>query len=195
MIPAETAIELARKVRHGLIDLQKAISVATSPAAPNASELHVNVCVDFALHWLISNIHLFNAIHPDIKSSIDTRACERSVEGMNFDACIWGGGHWKSEHCSRELSRDTLIVCANKSLSNELPPIGASSLSILPFLRVSCRDGHDWLEAAGLPIIEPSFGRLLDNNSALIQAAIAGLGIILVRKKFARPYLERGDLQ
>jgi LysR family transcriptional regulator, glycine cleavage system transcriptional activator len=104
-------------------------------------------------------------------------------------------GHWKSEKYSRELRRDTLIVCANKSLSSELPPIGASSLSILPFLRVSCRDGHDWLEAAGLPIIEPSFGRLLDNNSALIQAAIAGLGIILVRKKFARPYLERGDLQ
>ncbi len=195
MIPTATAVELAHKVRRGLIELQEAVSVAISPAAPRQPELQVNVCADFALHWLIPNIHRFNAIYPDIKLTIDTRAYDEPIENTNFDACIWGGGLWKGECCSRELSSDTLIVCANKTLSRELPPITASTLSTLPFLRISCRDWHDWLEAAELPIIESSFGHLLDSNGALIQAAIAGLGIALIRKKFAQLYLDRGDLQ
>ena len=142
----------------------------------------------FAARVLLPNLARFRARHPDIAVAIDSahRQVGFPVDGVDL-AIRMGRGPWPGLASTRLLGERLVPVCAPAylaSLGGATPDLTRATLI---HLGSATEDWAAWVDATGLAGLDLSRGLTLDTLQLAIEAAVAGLGIMMGR----RPLIDR----
>ncbi|WP_299475070.1 LysR substrate-binding domain-containing protein [uncultured Roseibium sp.] len=160
------------------------------------TELRISTVSTFATRWLIPRLPAFQAEQPDVELLLSTSTRMVDLDRENYDCAIrLGTGNWTGVECHL-LWQEHLAVAMAPSLLNGKEPAEASLLSNLPLLHSSSRRGDwtAWLEEAHLTHPDIASGTVLQSRDLAIQAAIAGMGAIVIDRRFISQELEAGHL-
>ncbi len=147
----------------------------------------VQVATDyaFAALWLMPRLPRLRQRYPHLEVSIQTS--ERSPLSLRGDidlAIVFGDGRFKHGEALRLFGEEVFPVCSPMLLKDRTLPLATDALRGLPLLHLQS-DSHsrwyDWprlFRALGIHA-PPAAGLSLDNYSLLIQAAIAGQGVVI----------------
>lgn len=175
-IAAETG-KLRRSKLHGRI------TVAVAPA--------------FGSKWLLYHLHEFLEAHPGLDVRIETLPTYSRALPPDCDIAIeYGYGSWPEHFVHRLEPSYYAPICSPKLLNAAPAPIRAPA--DLQHLRLIHDDDgarwQRWLSAASAPMVNPKKGLFLDNFVYAIDAAAAGLGVILADPITTGAHLASGTL-
>jgi LysR family glycine cleavage system transcriptional activator len=149
-------------------DLRGQLIVASAPA--------------FGSKWLLRHLADFLRLYPEV--DIRVRTIPPSVSELPEDCDVvieWGHGHWPGHTVYPFDPADLTPVCSPK-LINTLPQKIRSPNDLQHVRLVHDDDGtrwRRWLAAAGATGVNPAKGLFLDNFVYALDAAVAGLGVVL----------------
>jgi len=169
----------AQRVRAILGDLTAAITELAERSNPRL--LRVSVTPSFAARWLLPRMARFAAAHPG--TDLDVRASSHNVDFARDDsdcAVRYGSGHWPGL-VSESLLDERFVVVCNPRLARGKLPKRPSDLARYTLLRSNDEYWQPWFAAAGLDWPEPDRGPIFNDSAHMLQAAIEGHGVALVR--------------
>ena len=169
----------AARVRDVLADLAEAVREVSDRDSPR--QLRITVLPSFAARWLLPRIGRFVAAHPEI--DVDIRASNALVDFRREDVDVGirhGAGEWPGLVAEKLLDDRYVAVCSPRLARGRLPKRPAD-LARFTLLRSEGEPWTPWFEAAGLDWDEPTRGPAFSDSSHLLQAAIEGHGVALVR--------------
>jgi LysR family glycine cleavage system transcriptional activator len=157
--------------------------------------LTVSTSPDFAAKWLVNRLSRLAEKHPDVDLRVSAMTHYVDFAREDVDVAIrHGDGNWTGLHVERLYSERLFPVCSPKLIAGRNRITKASDLLKFPLLRLE--DAKNWtrlFEAAGVKAtVGP--GLVLNRASMLIDAAIDGQGIALVRTALAAWDLINGRL-
>lgn len=192
--PNETGLRYAARIATALAVLREATDEARCDT--RAQRLIISAMPSFTARWLMPRIGEFIERHPHI--DVELRASPALVDFDREDvdlALRHGRGDYPGLYVERLFDEHYFPVCAPHFNGGRLP---ATPLAMLdcPLLHSSPDEGWDiWLDAAGLSgRAVPQRGPRYMDSSHLLDAAIAGQGIALVRHTVAMDDLKAGRL-
>ena len=160
------------------------------------TELRISTVSTFATRWLIPRLPDFQASQPDVELLLSTSTRMVDLDRENYDCAIrLGTGNWPGVECQL-LWQEHLAVAMAPSLLNNRTPADPALLAELPLLHSAARRGDwtQWLDGAGLTHPDISSGTVLQSRDLAIQAAIAGMGAIVIDRRFISQELDAGHL-
>jgi LysR family glycine cleavage system transcriptional activator len=182
----------ASRVRAALTDLAEAVREITEQNNPR--QFRVSVMPSFAARWLLPRIGSFLAANPDI--DLDVRASPTLVDFRrdDVDAAIrYGGGNYP-DVITEHLLDDVYYPVCSPRLPGGLPKQPADLARYLLFRSSDAEVWPVWFRAAGLDWPEPARGPIFNDDSHMLQAAIEGQGIALVRSSLIGNDIANGVL-
>ena len=148
----------------------------------------------FAVQWLVPHLEEFQSLHPEIDVRIDasTRMVDLRAEDVDF-AIRHGNGKYPGLVAERLLD-DDLVPMLSPSMLKGRKKLTPAGLPRLPILHIETRDDWQlWFAAQGIEF-DVRRGPLLIDTAIGVQAAIAGKGVILVRRSLVGDELAAGTL-
>ncbi|TNB48251.1 LysR family transcriptional regulator [Martelella lutilitoris] len=158
--------------------------------------LVITTTPSFAACWLTPRLSRFTTRHPEIEVQIGTSAqLVDMANGMADIAIRHGSGKYPGLD-SKPLFRPRLIVVASPEILVNGPPASPADCLRYPLLQDRDRaDWSFWLDAHGVaPTRNATKGPGYADDALLIQAAIAGQGLAVVRDIYAANALKAGSL-
>lgn len=181
----------ADRVRAALRDIGEAANSLRRPE--RANRLTVSLLPSFAARWLMPRIGRFMAAHPEITVNVHASLELVDFERDEIDLAIrFGNGDWPRVEAEKFMDDEYFPVASPRFNRGRLPTRPAE---IAQFRLVTSDDEPwaPWFKAAGLKLAEPE-GPLFSDSSMVVQAAIDGRGIALVRRSIAEGDLAAGSL-
>ncbi|WP_417687985.1 LysR substrate-binding domain-containing protein [Roseibium sp.] len=160
------------------------------------TELRISTVSTFATRWLIPRLPEFQAIQPDVEILLSASTRVVDLERENYDCAIrLGKGAWQGID-SALLWQEHLAVAIAPWLLPDGPASPVESIGKLRLLHSASRRGDwpKWLEKAGISHSEANSGTLVESRDLAIQAAIAGMGAIVIDRRFVEKEVEAGHL-
>ncbi|HEY1386640.1 MAG TPA: transcriptional regulator GcvA [Dongiaceae bacterium] len=158
-----------------------------------------SVCITctpgFTVHWLVPRLQQFQDRHPEIDVRIDasTRVLDLRTEEVDL-AVRHGNGRYPGLVGEKLLDDDLIPVASPRLLGGRNRVRRPADLLRHRLLHIETRDDWRlWFAAQGIDI-DWKRGPLLADTAIGVQAAIAGKGIILIRRSFAADELASGRL-
>lgn len=169
-----------------------AISAAFDQIAAATTELAAgrvprSICITctpgFAVQWLVPRLQQFQDLHPEIDVRIDasTRLLDLRTEDVDL-AVRHGTGRYPGLVSEKLLDDDLIPVASPGLLSGRGRVKKPADLLQHRLLHIETRDDWRlWFAAQGIEI-DWRHGPLLIDTAIGVQAAVAGKGVILVRR-------------
>jgi LysR family glycine cleavage system transcriptional activator len=182
----------------------KQLSEATHQlhARTNPTTLKVNIPPTFAVKWLIPRLRRFMELHPGIDIKVST-----TKEMVNFtrDDCDlairYGRGVYEGLHSVLCLPVEVFPVCSPALLQGKYPLRAPDDLKFHTLLHDSSTyndssnpDWATWLRCAGVEGIDATRGPSFWPSHLVIDAALDGLGVALVKRSWVQQDLTAGYL-
>jgi LysR family transcriptional regulator, glycine cleavage system transcriptional activator len=167
-------------------------------AGRRTGRLTVALLPTLATRWLIPRLAGFQARHPAIEVRLATQASPVAQPPADVDLAIrFGSGRWPG-FAADFLMPDDSFPALSPALLRRRPLARPADLARHTLLQVAAEprigDWPRWLEAAGCVRLEPA-GRLSFPSSAqAIEAALAGLGVVMAHRPFVADDLASGRL-
>ncbi|MBB3590580.1 DNA-binding transcriptional LysR family regulator [Rhizobium sp. BK529] len=188
-------------VRDHLEGLQGAISGISSEQAEPAGVLKVSLPPTFGIGYILPLLPEFMARYPLVQPEwmFEGRPVDLIAEG--YDAAVGGGFELAPGLVARALAPAHLVVVASPAyMRGRVPPADPAGLSafdgiVMKSLRTGRMTQRQMRNAAGeeRPVDLPA--RIVVNDPvAMRAAALLGLGVTLLVKADALPYLDSGEL-
>jgi LysR family glycine cleavage system transcriptional activator len=148
----------------------------------------------FAAYWLLPRLADFNEHHPDIRVNIRAALSLTNFTRDGVDMAVrFGPGTWGGL-ISIKLYDDELIpVCSPAFRDGRLPRVPGDLLK-MPLLHDERQPWSMWFEAVGLDYRDAGQGSRYGDANLLLPAAVAGLGVALVRASLVEADLASGRL-
>ncbi len=181
-----------RAVSPALRHIEQATQRITQPQAKSVT---VSCTPGFAMQWLLPRLPQFQTIHPDIDVRINTtnKLVDLLVDEVDF-AVRHGLGAYPGFQVERMIDDRLYPVCSPALLPACKPLLSPADLAACTLLHDEHRDDwRIWLRAAGIDI-DPAAGPVFVGSKGAIDAAVAGLGVALVRKSLVQDELASGRL-
>ncbi|MBN8951888.1 MULTISPECIES: LysR family transcriptional regulator [unclassified Rhizobium] len=194
----EVGSQFYERCRNILAEVESAEALAAETRAVPRGKLKVNAPVSFGIHALTPKLSKYLGAHPEvsIELSLSNRLVDLIDEG--YDAVFRVGELVDSGLIARRLDPYRLVICAAPSYlrSRGLPskPDDLKGHDCLIFSHTMLRRYWDFEGPEGSVNIPISGRLMIDSGEALLQAALAGLGIILQPYELVRSGLETGSL-
>lgn len=182
------------------IAVQQALSLVLAAArdlrSGNASsqEVRISVSPSVGARWLLPRLCRLGTIYPNIRviPVADNRLVDLDAE--QFDLAIRYTSRPDVGLESKFLMSEELCVVAAPRLLGGLPK-GIEVLHGLPFLHDQSEHGwRTWLDAQGKLDLLPPQGTVFNDYNLAIEAAVAGLGVIVGRSALITEELRSGRL-
>ncbi|CTQ52424.1 Gcv operon activator [Roseibium album] len=160
------------------------------------TELRISTVSTFATRWLIPRLPEFQAAQPDVELLLSASTRMVDLDRENYDCAIrLGTGNWPSVE-SHLLWQEHLAVAMAPNLLAGKAPTDPSILDNLRLLHSASRrnDWDHWLNKAELTHPDTKSGMVLQSRDLAIQAAIAGMGAIVIDRRFVAQELQAGHL-
>jgi LysR family glycine cleavage system transcriptional activator len=190
MEPTPAANQILAVVRQAL---ELIGSVFPHPAAGGMRRLRVGILPSFA-RWLVPRLDVFHATHPGIVISLDARIEISDFATARLDAAIrYGQGAWPGLTAER-LMTDPLFPACSPAYQRQMAVRDVGDFARCRLLRNTWQPWTPWFQAVGLALPEPADSMPFDDSGLLLDAAVAGHGIGLVRRVVAHDALDAGEL-
>jgi LysR family transcriptional regulator, glycine cleavage system transcriptional activator len=181
------------QVRAALSQLAEATQ--TIRAGDRERRLVVSMLSSFAARWVTPRIGRFIEAHPQWDVELQSTNQITDFARDDVDVAIrFGYGQYSGLHVELLLDEIFFPACSPSFNDGKLPA-DPRELAKLPLLRSDDELWRPWFDAAGLQDIpEPKRGVLYQDSSNLLQAAMDGQGIALVRRSLAMHEITLGRL-
>jgi len=145
----------------------------------------------FAARVLLPNLQRFRARHPEISLAIDSslRQVGFPIDGVDVGIRL-GRGPWPGLSSTRLLGERLIPVCApayRASLTTNGGGAPDLARATLIHLHSATEDWGAWAEGACVDGLDLTRGLMLDTLQLAVEAALAGLGVMMGR----RPLIDR----
>jgi LysR family glycine cleavage system transcriptional activator len=160
------------------------LALATERLAPrdNGAILTVSVSPASAGHWLIPRLHRFRAAHPEISVRLNVTGRVVDLQQEDVDCAIRHRRDDMQGLHAALLARQSMIVVCSPTLLNARKRLRRpEDLAHHPLLREPEIDWRPWLAANGVADPDASRYIMIDDHGMVIEAAVAGQGVALVR--------------
>jgi LysR family glycine cleavage system transcriptional activator len=198
---------LTEQARAAIPDLQAGfdcLTMAFERLKADQTRIAINVTVPpaFADKWLLRRVERFGARYPAYDLRIDTSGRLVDFTAERIDVGIrYGAGRWPGLEATFLLQDAFFPVCSPALLEGTRPLRGPADLQYHPLIHDKSMafestfpTWRSWLQAAGFPNIECERGLQINDSAAVIQAAIAGIGVALGRTTLVASDLAEGRL-
>ncbi|SAK42333.1 DNA-binding transcriptional activator GcvA [Caballeronia fortuita] len=185
--------QYAAEVRAALVALAE--STRRIRSGDRDRRLIVSTIPSFSARWLTPRVGRFIERHADVDLELLTTASLIDFNRDDADVALrFGYGKYAGLHTEELLDEVFFPACAPNFRGGQLPRV-PRDLATLPLLRSDDELWRPWFDAAGLADLpEPKRGVLYEDSSNLLQAAIDGQGIALVRRSLAMQEIIAGRL-
>jgi LysR family glycine cleavage system transcriptional activator len=165
----------------------------------DVSVLKINASPTFSVKWLIPRLELFCQNHPDVDLKLSTSHHMIDFSREDLDLVIrYGLGNYPGMRSERCFSVEAIPVCSPKLLADKPPISQPSDLIGYPLLHDGSDSTHpdwrSWFEHVGCPDVDTSRGPTFWPSHLVIDAAIDGLGVALVKRAWIEKDLAEGKL-
>ena len=185
----------ASVLSDGLAQIDRALSSVKNRSV--AQRLTLDVDSELAQSWLNPRLPQLLDLLPEHEVVLLSmpRSDRSAFERVDL-ALRYGYGDWEDCEMTQSCGDRVMAVAAPALLERQgvQLPLSAQQILELPLLGYTRRSWIPWLDAAGLPAVEPSARVVFDNAANLIAAAEAGVGAGLVRGLLAADALRSGRL-
>jgi LysR family glycine cleavage system transcriptional activator len=173
--------------------------IAAATAELSKGQVPRSVCITctpgFTVQWLVPRLQEFQDLHPEIDVRIDasTRMLDLRTEEVDL-AVRHGNGRYPGLVSEKLLDDDLIPVASPSLLVGKGRVRRPADLVQHRLLHIEMRDDWRlWFAAQGIEV-DWRRGPLLVDTAIGVQAAIAGKGIILIRRSLAADELASGRL-
>ena len=197
----EAGERFLHSVRDHLESLQGAIAEASNEQTEPAGVLRLSMSPTFGIEYILPKLPEFMSRYPLIRPEwmFENRQVDLIAEG--YDAAIGGGFELTPGIIAKTLASAHIIAVASPSyMRTRVPPHDPEGLTELDGIVMrSLRTGRirQWQmrNVAGEEQSAALTERIVVNDPAAMRsAAVLGLGVALIAKPDALPYLENGEL-
>jgi LysR family glycine cleavage system transcriptional activator len=162
--------------------------------ASTHKRLRINTISSFAACWLLPRLGDFISSCPDI--DVDVQSTNKPTDLKSGDADVWiafGTGPYPGLFCEL-LLRDWLFPVCSPEFARQYKLHDHAWIDGVPLMHSDYEPWSLWFPAAGITAREPEHGIMFDNSALILQAAIKGQGLGLVRHSLAYDDLIAGRL-
>lgn len=159
--------------------------------------LSFSVLPTFAMRWLVPRLHRFQQLNPDILVDITTSERLVNFSAESIDIGIrYGLGHWPNTEATLFMHEDIAVFCSPKLLKTGRLLRGPADLAGHRLLQHTTRPDawQQYFRANGMPSPDISQSPGFEHFFMLIEAAAAGMGVVLLPLFLARDELASGRL-
>lgn len=197
----EAGERFLEEIGGNLDALQAAIAGVSTDRGEPAGVLKVSMAPTFGIAHILPLLPAFLARYPLIRPEwhFENRQVDLIAEG--YDAAIGGGFELAPGVVSRALAPAHIVAVASKAyMAERTPPVDPSGLAEFDGIVMrSSRTGRvrHWTmrDAAGAEMAGRLTETIMVNDpTAMREAALLGLGVALVAVPDVLPWIERGDL-
>lgn len=168
--------------------------------APSQREvLALTTTPGLASFWLIPRLPAFTRAHPGIDVRLDATFDLRALAAEGFDLAIRYARPEKV--AGQPLFGESVVPVCSPKLLRRVPLARPEDLAQHTLLQLepSVTGGmpiewEPWLQAIGLPLLEPASRLSLSGYNELVAAAVAGQGVALGRRPLVDELLREGRL-
>lgn len=158
--------------------------------------IKISTMSSFAASWLVPRLSGFSQLHPDIDVALETGSRVVDLKREPIDLAIRHGlGDYPGLESARLMAPE-LIVVGSAGLLQSRPPIRTPADCLaFPLLHDMDRaDWRLWFEAYGVPVGRDLKGPSFSDDHLMVQAAMSGQGLALVRDVYVDSELRAGSL-
>jgi LysR family transcriptional regulator, glycine cleavage system transcriptional activator len=161
-----------------------------------AGVITVSTSPDFAAKWLVSRLGRFAEAHPEIELKVSAAMHHVDFAREEVDLAIrHGAGNWPGLDAVNLCSEELFPVCSPALMTSRNGIREPEDVLQFPLLHLNDRrDWSRWLELAGGAGEGMLHGPIFSHASMLIDAAIDGQGVALLRTALAAADLINGRL-
>jgi len=193
-LTAEGADYLAQ-VRPALRALER---VPGRSGGPTATTLRLAVTPTFSRQILLPKLALFRHAYPEVELVMQVAIPLRDVKAEECDLEIrYGTGPYADVEQVRILSDTAYPVCSPEFL-NEFGPFQhfetAEEVGRVHLIRSPLEPWSTWFKACGIDLPEPREGAQFNDVGLMLDAAVAGFGVVLTRHKLGAAWIDSGRL-
>jgi DNA-binding transcriptional LysR family regulator len=162
------------------------------------TRLRVAVTPTFSRQILLPRLALFRHRYPEIDLVLQVAlpALHTSVDGADLEL-RFGPGPFADRESVRLLSDEVTPACSPDYL-HEAGPFGGfdsdTDIARARLIRCPLEPWRTWFQACGLGLREPLDGDQFDDIGLMLDAAVAGFGVALLRLKLGAAWLDSGRL-
>ena len=169
--------------------------------APNARELlAVTTTPSFASLWLIPRLAGFTRQHPGMDVRLDASFERRDLQRDGFDLAVRYGPAARAD--GQWLFGEAIVPVCSPGLAQraDAPLATPADLARHTLLQVASQPGamplewDSWLQALGMPQVQPRATLTLSGYNEMVAAAVAGQGIALGRRPLVDALLQSQQL-
>lgn len=169
---------------------------AASAELKQQRHLKLEAMPTFAMHWLIPKLAEFRQQHPDIQVELTTSSDAIQASPQSQSLFIRRDPAQFAGLTAEPFMRERSVLVAAPQLLAQLVDCSAVLLLKQPLLEMRSRPDlwPIWCQAQQLNFSVATQRLLLDNTILAIQAAVEGLGLLLVPEVFIIDQLQQGRL-
>jgi LysR family transcriptional regulator, glycine cleavage system transcriptional activator len=184
---------LADATHNALGEIDEAIAALLR--AREAPRVRISALPSLASAWLVPRLPRFAAAYPEVRIHLDSdRGLARFDEGGVDLALRYGLGTWPGV-TAYFLMDDTLVAAAAPALVERHGIATPADVARLPLIAdLSPQSWPDWFRAAGLRRVRLAEMHSFSDATDALQAAVAGVGAVLARRRLAVNLLADGRL-
>lgn len=158
-----------------------ALATARQMERSQSHVLHVNALATFTLRWLIPRLSSFQRAHPLVEIRLTTSNVPLARIIEPFDIAIRGGPDTRPGFVGRAfLAERRIPVCSPRLLQHGplATPMDLAGHTLLHAATLT-EVWPQWLQAAGVPDLQPQASVTLEHFYLTLQAALDGLGVAM----------------
>ncbi|MCH8622194.1 LysR family transcriptional regulator [Undibacterium sp. TS12] len=190
------------QVRSGLDSIQAALANVENVAGKPAGILKISLALSFGRDYVLPLVHEFVQKYPEVIPDLHFDNRNVDLIGEGFDVAIGGGIELVPGVVAREIGRAHVIPVASPAYLAEhgMPARPDDLIRHDGILRRSPQSGRlrSWTlrNARGEEApVELRARIMMDDPEAMCRAALLGMGVAMVPRLHALPYLDSGELQ
>lgn len=200
----EAGESLARGVGEALERIRLALAGLDTSGA--AGVLEVSVLPSFATRWLVPRLQGFSRHHPEIEIRVHAQGQVLDLRAGEGEAAIrFGTGSYPGLAVTPLMGDHVVPACSPELIARSGPPRDIASLLLMPLLHDTPTErdasgsgwpawlGHVGWQQHGIDAA-PRGGIRLSQADLVIEAAVRGLGVALVRTSLAEAEFRTGRL-
>ena len=163
-----------------------------------ATKLRVAVTPTFSRELLLPRLAGFRHAYPDIELVLQVLIPMLNVRAEEADIELrFGTGPFPGHESVRLLSDEVTPVCSPEYLNEAGPFEGFETLGQIEqarLIRCPLEPWRSWFTGCNIALDEPVGGAQFNDIGLVLDAAVAGFGVALMRLKLGRSWLDSGRL-
>ncbi|HEV2503989.1 MAG TPA: LysR substrate-binding domain-containing protein [Mesorhizobium sp.] len=161
--------------------------------ATDRTVLAVTTTPVFATRWLVPRLSAFQRKRPEIQVRIETGLTLTDLDRSDLDVALrMGRGKWPGTSAELLLRQRIFPVCAPALASNLRTPADLKSAPVIRY--PAMENWTDWLAPHGMVEADLPQGLSFSDASLSLEAATAGLGVMIAWQAIAADALADGRL-